>query len=343
MHIRIAGLSLSAQYNRNIISSKCLSSCFSIIPFLHSLSDCPNQFYAMRSPQSICRLSTCFLVFFTNFARSLPPNGENDWKDRLLARQASSTASSSSAAPTTVCTNETLGIACVLPNEPWQACQTGYTGPWDSASNGATFPTTNNIKSDMIKCGNVGNIGPTIFYSFGATTIQARGFRDTLSPRGVMFNDALPASWTFDLSRAVNLAGQDRQAILVARIAQAMAELSKGEVFFFAPAFADPYTIPNPGPPNVWRSYEFPTLQRNTGDNAITRITKVINESPYARSLGWQPNDPQFSLLPSSNADAIVSSNTISYIYLATLVRLTSLGGSRRRRSASTNSPAYPH
>ena len=257
--------------------------------------------------QSISQFSVCLLTLLGNFVYSLPSNDKDVLKARLVNRQASATATSAAVAPTAVCTNETLGIACALPNEPWQACSTGYTGPWDSASNGATFPTTENIMSDMTKCGNVGNIGPTIFYSFGATTIQTRGFRDTLSPRGVMFNDALPDAWTLAVANAVNLAGQDRQSLLVARYGQAMASLSKGEVYFFAPAFANPYTIPNPGPPNVWRSYEFPTLQRNTGDNAITKVTSVVNTPPYAQSLGWQPNDPQYALLPPSNADTIVS------------------------------------
>ena len=256
--------------------------------------------------QSISQLSVCLLPLLSGFVYPLPSNDKDVLKARLVNRQASSVATSAAVAPTTVCTTETLAIACALPNDLWQPCSTGYTGPWDCASNGATFPTTENIMSDMIKCGNIGKSGPTIFYSFGATTTEARGFRDTLSPRGVMFNDALPGAWTIDVGNAVNLAAQDRQALLIARYGQAMASLSKGEVYFVAPASANPYTIPN-DLPNVWRSYEFPTLQRNTGDNAITRVTSVVNTPPYAQSLGWQPNDPQFPLLPPSNADTIVS------------------------------------
>lgn len=191
----------------------------------------------------------------------------------------------------------------------WKDCEDGYAGPWQSAQNGALFPTVNDIKTDIQRCGNIGRTGPTIFYSFGATTIEARGFRDTLNPRGNMFNDALPGGWFVgpgSVGDAVDLVAAGRQALLVARYGQAMAELSNGEVFLVVPPDANPYTIPRPGgPPNVWRLYEFPTLQRNA---AITQVTKVINASPYDRQTGWLPNNPNYAELPPSDAGSQVGS-----------------------------------
>lgn len=48
----------------------------------------------------------------------------------------------------------------------------------------------------MQACGNVGS-APTIFYTFGAATVQVRkGLRDTRDPKGIMWNDALPREFT---------------------------------------------------------------------------------------------------------------------------------------------------
>ena len=212
--------------------------------------------------------------------------------------------------PTAACTvEEQAPIDCTL-IDIWKSCVNGYKGPWQSAQNAPYFPTVNDIKTDMLRCGNIGQTGPTIFYSFGTRTPEARGFRDTLTPVGNMFNDVLPGDWfvgSGSVGEAINIVAADRQALLVARYGQAMAELSKGEVFLVVPPFADPYTPPLDPPgvtPNVWRNYEFPTLQRNTD---ITQVTRVINAPPYDRSPGWLPNDPKYSELPPSNADSQVS------------------------------------
>lgn len=211
-------------------------------------------------------------------------------------------------APTGVCTVEEQSPVECTDDSIWRSCETKYPGPWQSAQNGAFFPTVNDIKTDMQRCGNIGQTGPTIFYSFGAKTIEARGFRDSLEMKANMFNDALPTGWFTDVGNAVNLVAADRQALLVARYGQAMAELSNGEVFLVVPPGSDPYTIPRDGPgerPNVWRHYEFPTLQRNT---AITQVTGVINAIPYDRNTGWLPNNPNYADLPPSDADSQVNS-----------------------------------
>lgn len=52
-----------------------------------------------------------------------------------------------------------------------------------------------------------------------------------------------------------------RQALLVARFSQAMAELSRGEKFLIVTPDINPYTIPKDTfdrTPNVWRQYAFP-------------------------------------------------------------------------------------
>ncbi|MCJ1272037.1 hypothetical protein MMC22_011943, partial [Lobaria immixta] len=191
--------------------------------------------------------------------------------------------------PTAACTaEEQAPIECTY-TDKWKSCVNGYTGPWQSAQNGALFPTVDDIKTDMTRCGNIGRTGPTIFYSFGTMTSQARGFRDTFTPKGNMFNDVLPDEWFVgpgSVGDAVNLVAAGRQDLLVARYGQAMAELSNGEVFLVVPPDAHPYTIPT-RTPNVWRNYEFPTLQRNT---AITRVT-VINADPYEKQPGWRTPD----------------------------------------------------
>ena len=61
---------------------------------------------------------------------------------------------------------------------------------WACEAEDLIFPTVECILADMKTCGNVGE--NTVFYSFGANTVQARtGLRDGLTPKGTMFNDAL--------------------------------------------------------------------------------------------------------------------------------------------------------
>lgn len=62
-----------------------------------------------------------------------------------------------------------------------------------------------------------------------------------------MFNDILPSGWftgSGSVGEAVDLVTEGRQAFLVARISQAMAELCHGEVFLIVSPDINPYTIP---------------------------------------------------------------------------------------------------
>lgn len=75
------------------------------------------------------------------------------------------------------------------------------------------------------------------------------------------------------VGEAVNLVGEGRQALLVARFSQAMAELAYGDVFLILPPDINPCTIPKENfdrTPNVWRQNLFPTMQRNS---AITQVS----------------------------------------------------------------------
>lgn len=171
-------------------------------------------------------------------------------------------------------------------------------GGWNSVKDDVNFPTVETIMADMTACGNVGR-GPTMFYSFGVATKTARtSFRDTLTPRAIMFNDALPDSWTVALNKVsrFQLHEGTSQTILTQRWATALARLSKGEVFLVVKnrdgdnGGVGAYQLPNSDDNliNVWRDFEFPALQRNT---AITRVTCVAINDNLRRHTDWEPNN----------------------------------------------------
>lgn len=152
-------------------------------------------------------------------------------------------------------------------------------GGWNCAKPTLKFPTVDCIKADMEACGVIGT-GPTVFYSMGAGANEARTMvRDKLSPRGVMFNDALPQKWTDALNKVAHfgLTSAKAQTVMAAKISVALAELTSGEAFFVVDkregeyggvgAYQTPKTSNNG---NMWRDYEFPTLQKNSA------VTKVI-------------------------------------------------------------------
>lgn len=168
-------------------------------------------------------------------------------------------------------------------------------GGWACDQSKVDFPTVDCLAADMRACGNVGN--NSVFYSFGAHTIDARPFRDTLHPQGTMFNEALdddyikfivnPANDQFYLSAidvrgtsGLNL-GMNRQDIWIARYSEAFAQVSTDTAYivvlnyggdpqynrggrpgsFQTPRPADLQRNPNPNQ-NIWGLYELPTLQR---------------------------------------------------------------------------------
>ena len=189
-------------------------------------------------------------------------------------------------------------------SQKWKERAKGYKGPCVGATQGK-LPELGDIKKDVKNCGNIGNGISTIFYSYGAATKDIRPFRDSLKPQGSMFNDALPQPWFRAVSKAYpDVCKHDEAAVLTARLAEAMAELSQGEAFLgLSKAVYDKgkgaYSEPRPEPKDpskpersVWLEFEFPTLQRNS---AITKVTLVVpsGNSKFETHLGWKPGDGQ--------------------------------------------------
>ncbi|KAI0196348.1 hypothetical protein F4808DRAFT_452731 [Astrocystis sublimbata] len=196
-----------------------------------------------------------------------------------------------------------------IPNsDKWDECRNPVPpGGWACTKKNLAFPNVDCIIADLKACGNIGT-GPTVFYSMGARTFQARqGLRDQLDPKGVMFNDALGFQWWENLNkkrRDFNLVGQpERQGYLRNLFAIAMAQVSSGEVFLATASRiskADPPGEPgifqNPKElPNIWREFELPTLQRNP---AITAITHVDIENNYQKTTDWRRGDSNIFPLP---------------------------------------------
>lgn len=197
----------------------------------------------------------------------------------------------------------------------WALCQNeSPPGGWACQQPEVTFPTIECIMADLKTCGCIGS-GPTVFYSMGASTVGTRtGFRDILSPRGVMFNDAMGERWweivggnpKIERSRPdFNLVRQQaRQNYLRNLFAIAMAQSSFGEVFLVTGGRIS-MNPQDPGPPgifqnpialpNIWRQMELLNLQRNL---AITAITHVDMSNNFPRNTDWRQVDSNLYPLP---------------------------------------------
>ena len=196
----------------------------------------------------------------------------------------------------------------------WQNCPSGPANGarWACQASNIDFPTVACLIADMRTCGLIGQGGrSTVFYSFGATTVDARTkVRDTLDPKGVLFNDALDEDyWNLVINVAkFHLYDDRRHAVFVARYAEAMATVSTGEVFLVVKNYngagggQGAYQNPLPGDTNknVWRSYEFPTLQRNA---AVTQVTSIDLSDNLERHVDWQPNSNREELPASGASD----------------------------------------
>ncbi|KAI4158030.1 MAG: hypothetical protein L6R39_000557 [Caloplaca ligustica] len=222
-------------------------------------------------------------------------------------------------------------------------------GGWACARSDINFPTVGCLAADMQACGNVGQ--NSVFYSFGAATVQVVPFRDKLVPRGIMFNDILDEAyykeviekglpiWRLD-DRTRGTKGllnenMTRDNIYVARVSQAFAQLSTGVAYLVVkdingkpetndvngqrtrPGAYQKPPIPDEQeqytPPNIWRAYEFPTLQRNAKILQVVAVdlgnadAEAGDEPPYTQYVNWPSNDPASpnNLLPLVNADDI--------------------------------------
>ncbi|KAI0859732.1 hypothetical protein F4860DRAFT_525747 [Xylaria cubensis] len=205
-------------------------------------------------------------------------------------------------------------------NDKWAECKNPVPPPggWACTNRNLAFPDLECIIAELKACGDIG-AGATIFYSMGATTVEVRqGFRDQLSPKGIMFNDALGSQWWKALQKErpdFNLVGQQaRQDYLRNLFAIAMAQASSGEVFLAtksrvseADIPGDPGIFQNPTRlPNIWRQMELPNLQRNA---AITAITHVDVSNNYQRTIDWRQGDGNIFPLPDidpNNPPAVV-------------------------------------
>lgn len=199
----------------------------------------------------------------------------------------------------------------------WQTCPSGPANgaQWACQASDVDFPTVACLTADMRTCGLIGQGGrSTVFYSFGVATVQARTqFRDTLDPKGVMFNDALDEDYWNSVVNVpkFHMDISARMSILVARYAEAMATVSTGEVFLVVKAYdgqgggQGAYQKPLPGDntPNVWLLYEFPTLQRNA---AVTKVTSLDLTDNLKRHVDWQRNSGDEELPASPASDLVV-------------------------------------
>ena len=198
----------------------------------------------------------------------------------------------------------------------WQKCPSrpANGAQWACQASNIDFPTVACLIADMRTCGLIGQGSrSTVFYSFGATSVEARTrFRDTLDPKGVMFNDALDLdywNWVVNVAN-LHMDNPVTRAVFVARYAEAMATVCTGEVFFVVKKYngdgggQGAYQNPLPGyRPNVWRLYEFPTLQRNA---AVTKVTSIDLSDNLKHHVDWQPNSKGEELPASGASDLLV-------------------------------------
>lgn len=180
----------------------------------------------------------------------------------------------------------------------WAKCKT-RPPQWACEHHSVTFPTVDCLKEDMRTCGVIGT-GPSVFYSFGASTVQAREkCRDQLDPRGVMFNDALDGDYFIEvLARPdFDLKEDNRKMIFRDRYSQALAELAKDEVFMVVLNYNGDYggqgIYQNQRvneDPNVWTRVELPTLQRN---REVKKVSSFSINDGNKYSVDWEPGNGQ--------------------------------------------------
>lgn len=146
------------------------------------------------------------------------------------------------------------------------------------------MPTVQDIVADLKLCGIITAEGvTTVFYSFNGGLTNAKRFQQANpSFKAKQINEVLPESWYTALDKFnMGTAQSAAQQAFIARTSQALATVSKGNVYLVADPSANIYTIPMTppepdqrwkGPHNVWYDYEFATLQDNTAVTAIYTV-----------------------------------------------------------------------
>lgn len=211
------------------------------------------------------------------------------------------------------------------PTQPRKPCLNAppIGGRWACEDPSIDFPTVECLLADIKTCGIIGagNV-QSLFYSFGVTKDNMGPLRNRLNPPGNMYNDMLDDDYwervmkgrwqTFRLDIGA------RMRVLIARSAEAYASSCSGEVLVYVGqrqgteggvgAFQTPVPDPkdpNPGP-NILRTYEVPTLQRNS---AVTRIVSIDVSNNFQEDVDWENGqsapDLDNVLLPESPASAL--------------------------------------
>ncbi|KIW88013.1 uncharacterized protein Z519_11123 [Cladophialophora bantiana CBS 173.52] len=201
-------------------------------------------------------------------------------------------------------------------------------GLWACEDPSIDFPTVECLMADMKTCGIITNGAPSVFYSFnikGGAQISA--LRDRITPTGNLYNDEWDeAYWTRVMTGRKSVFRLDinaRLQVLIARSAEAFGRLASGDVFVYVPHLECPEepnngllgsfqtdipdpNDPNPGP-NIFQTFELPSLQRNP---AVTRIISVDINNNDQQHVDWEngqsPPGLNNPLLPASTASAIV-------------------------------------
>jgi hypothetical protein len=189
------------------------------------------------------------------------------------------------------------------PAGPTQARKTCPNGPpegglWACEDPRIDFPTVECLTADVKTCGIIGaNNAQSVFYSFGVDQNNIGALRDRLTPPGNMYNDMLDDDYwnrvMFGRRDTFRLEIPARLQVFIARSAEAYAAACSGEVLVYVgqrqglSGGMGAFQLPDPSKPgpNILRTYELPSLQRNS---AVTRIVSVDVSNNFQHDVDWE-------------------------------------------------------
>lgn len=205
--------------------------------------------------------------------------------------------------------------APIGPIKPGKICPNGPAegGLWACEDPSIDFPTVECLTADIKTCGIVGlNNAPSIFYSFGVNGKIIGTLRNQVTPLGNVYNDILDGDyWKRVFDGRVDIFRLDiitRANVMAARSMEAYAAAASGEVLVYVgqrvgDSGLGAFQLGLSGATNMFRTYELPTLQRNT---AVTRIVSVDFSNNYQHDVDWEngqsPPGLNNPLLPASPA-----------------------------------------
>ena len=213
------------------------------------------------------------------------------------------------------------------PYRPGKQCIGGPPpgGLWACEEPSIDFPTVECILADYKLCGIINaNNEPSIFYSFGPDTKTIGGYLAENGQEGNLYRDLLDNDYWKRVmggrEETFKWKIRSRLFVLIARSSEAFALACKGDVYVYvgqrrnsksdklgAFQLPDPKTPPKPEDgPNIWRTFELPTLQRNRD---VTRIISVDVSNNYKEDVDWDhgqsPLGLDNELLPASYASTL--------------------------------------